>query len=208
MSTVAFSVLAMPKVKKSASPSRLSHSYMEAKSPKPKVKKYKSKESRETHHLFENIAKDLIIANFGECKNDLEIFCRGLVNKVFSELRQEIGSIEAANTARISNVESKLTAVSAKVDNVVAEQNIKIAKLQEELGQYRTESKEALEVERGKRQALTKKMQAGDEKRAEDIKKLFLSNKEEQNALAVQISSDVANQAKEISKIKDSIEEM
>lgn len=203
-----FSLLVMPKVKKSASTSRLNHSYMEPVSQKAKVKKIKSKESRETHNLFENIAKDLIIANFGECKNDLEIFCRGLVNKVFSELRQEIGSIESANAVRISNIESKVNAATTKIDTVVAEQNTKIAKLQEELSRYQTESKEAMEVERGKRQSLTKKMQAGDEKSAEDFKKLFLVNKEEQNATTAQLSTEIANQAKDISKIKDSIEEM
>lgn len=181
---------------------------MESRSPKPKVKKIKSKETRETHHLFENIAKDLIIANFGECKNDLEIFCRGLVNKVFSELRNEIGSIESANAARITNIETKVNAVSTRVDTIVAEQNTKIAKLQEELSRYQTESKESLELERGKRQILTKKVKEGDEKTAEDFKKLYLANKEEQNAQAAQLSNEITNQSKEISKIKDTIEEM
>ena len=111
-------------------------------------KKSRMKEAKETKQLFEAIAKKLLIECTSTTNHKLEAFCTDMINKKFTELRQDVVIMESSLSSRIAHVEAKVSELGAKLADVVADLVRQNSILREDFVKFTQQSTEGLESER------------------------------------------------------------
>jgi hypothetical protein len=180
-------------------------------SPPAKIKKIKSKEHRESEQLYSSIAKNLVHENSMNSRNEMEIFTRGLINKLFTEFKQEMIVMEVTSSSRMQQMETKITTLSSHIDQSNSALEQKLNKLSDTITKVDTNSKTAFESERSKRLTLTKKIQSdhiSDEKAISDLRSEVNASLEQQRKGLTSFGEDLKVQSREVATLKESVDEM
>ena len=169
--------------------------------PQINTKKIRLKAGKETLKSYEKIANALLEEKSVQLRQNLEFYCRDLINKSFSELRHDILQVESTLSARILQVESTII----KFDGVIEKLNIRTEDIQN--GLAKSFSAE-IEMERGKRLALSKKIQNQFENLVSACeKRIVASTKESTNAIS-SIQQEVQTNSRDLSSMREKIDEM
>lgn len=169
--------------------------------PQIKTKKIRTKPVKETLKSYERIANALFEEKLVHLRQNLEFYCRELINKSFSELRHEILQVESSLSARILQVES----THIKIDGVIEKLNLKIEDIQNGLAKGLSNG---IEMERGKRLALSKKIQNQHDNLVSACeKRIGASVKESMNAIS-SIQQEINENSRDINSMRETIDEM
>jgi hypothetical protein len=175
------------------------------------IKKIKSKEHKESEQLYSSIARNLVHENSMNSRNEMEIFTRGLINKLFTEFKQEMIVMEVTSSSRVQQMETKIAALGAHIDKSNQTLEQKLVKLSESITKVDTNSKTAFESERSKRLTLTKKIQSdhsSDEKAISDLRSAVNASLDEQRRGLTALGEDLKVQSREVAGLKESVDEM
>lgn len=183
------------------------------------IKKTRMKEAKETKVLFETIAKKLLIQNENNFINKMETICNDMINKKFTELRQDIIIMESAISSRINQIEHKVNDISFKLNDfnqdIIKQNTI----MKEDLLKVSKDFTNNIDNERTKRLTSIKKIQTYIEQNNEQCKSLIsninnetmnhiLITKEEVNKMNQITKEDIINQSKDINKIKETVDDL
>jgi hypothetical protein len=176
--------------------------------PASPTKKSRMKEAKETRLLFETIAKKLLIECTSSSNQKLETFCTDLINKKFAELRQDVVIMDSTLSARIAQVEHKVNDIGTKVADLTTDLVRQNTLLREDLTKVSQHLAEGLEGERQKRLASVKKIQSVAEGQAEQCKALVTGSSKEALAAVSSLNEDFRVQSREISRLKESVDDV
>ena len=192
---------------------------------KPPTQTYSSpprssvRERRETRILFEKVAKSLIKDNENEQKLDLELFCKDLIGKQYTDIRQNFALMESNMSSRIGQIESLLQSRLGQIDEKLATMNSRINGIEDE-SRSKTEQiigfvdknfkriSVASETESSKRVMLAKKLQAKEEKNMTLLKQMVLDGKEEVAKSLSFMKDDIHSQSTEVGRLRENVDEM
>lgn len=171
-------------------------------------RKSRVKEAKETRQLFEAIAKKLLVECTTNSSHKLESFCTDLINKRFTEIRQDVAIMESSLSSRICQIEHKVNEVGSKLTDISTDVVRQNTLLREELAKLAQGSSMALESERQKRLSSAKKLQSMTESAVEQCKSLVSSSNKDYMGAVTSLNEDFRIQAKEIARIKESVDDV
>ncbi len=172
------------------------------------VKKVKSKETTKAHQLFEAIAKGLVKDSSTKAKAQHEIYCRGLINKLFADLKLEIVAADAVKIDKITQLETKLNTLTTIVEENTFSLKEKVDKLQHDIQKYVADSGAELTKEREKRSSNTKKLLLHQEKAVVELKELIRVSSEQNKLLVNSLSEDLRLQSTELVTVKENFDNL
>ncbi len=201
----------MSKSRKAALPVRTLHSNSftyESPPQKPKTKKIKSKQLKESEQLFDSIARNLVQDKNVRLKHDLEIFCRSFISQLFGEFKHELASIEVSSSTRFGQIESRIGTISARIESLQVDVNSKIDALTSQSATNFELNKVSLETERTKRLALTKKIQQKDEKTLEEFRSAIQTVNDDSRKAKSELTAVMSAQSRDVHNLKEKLDEM
>jgi hypothetical protein len=175
---------------------------------KPKIKKTRVKDERERREVFENIATALLQENTNHSSKQLEVYCKDLIEKNFSLIRNDLNIMESSMSAKLSTFETKINYIGNKLDDFQNEFNQKINIHKLELEKVTNSFFNSLESERGKRLNLAKKINTKDEQNLKDLKILIMQTAQDSGNAINNVDNDLKLQVKEIIRLRDNFDEM
>lgn len=172
------------------------------------VKKYRSKEEKDIKKSFETIAKKLLVKGMEDMREELEARFRDTINRTSSEIRHEVSSIENTFSSRLLNLETKVNALSSRIEESHNESTRKIDQLRSDLVALTTQTSQQIETERGKRLVTAKKLQEKFEQQLETIHNNISTTKHDASAAASALNEDLRLQVKEVVSLKEKVDEL
>lgn len=171
-------------------------------------RKSRMKEAKETRQLFETIAKKLLIDCTTNANHKLEVFCEELINRRFTEVRQDVAIMESSLSSRIALIEHKVNDIGAKLTDLSTDVVRQNTLMREDVAKLSLLSSEGLEAERQKRLAAIKKMQGLAENNTELCKTMINNSSKDYLGAVTSLNEDFRVQSKEITRLKESVDEM
>lgn len=173
-----------------------------------KILKTKLKQEKESKKLFESMANKLLGGAKNEIQREMESMCREMVSRSITELRHDLFTMESAMSSRLVNIESKLSQLNTKIEDTHNETNKRISVLQEEVNAVNKELKTSLEAERTKRLTGLKKLNEKTEQELVTISNGLNTARHDHVSAINAMNEDLRVQAKEISSLKEKVDEM
>ena len=171
-------------------------------------RKSRMKEAKETRQLFETIAKKLLTECTTNSNHKLEVFCEDLINRRFTEVRQDVAIMESSLSSRIAQIEHKVNDIGAKLTDLSTDAVRQNTLLREDVAKISHLSSEGLEAERQKRLAALKKMQGMSENNTELCKTMISNASKDYLGAITSLNEDFRVQSKEITRLKENVEDM
>lgn len=171
-------------------------------------RKSRMKEAKETRQLFEAIAKKLLTECTTNSNHKLEVFCEDLINRKFTEVRQDVAIMESTLSSRIAQIEHKVNDIGAKLTDLSTDVVRQNTLLREDVAKHSHSSSEGLEAERQKRLAAIKKMQGMAENNTEMCKTMINNSCKDYMGAITSLNEDFRVQSREIAKLKENVDEM
>ena len=170
-------------------------------------RRVKSKGSKASRQLFEAIAEKLLQECTTNSNQKLELFCTELINNRCLEIRQEVSLIESGLSARIGEIERKMGDINDKISVVAADTVKQNAMIKDDIVRSVRDAKELVEGERQKRLAASKKSQTQSETALEQCKGLVNNASKESLGAISSLNEDFRIQAKEIARLRESLDD-
>ncbi len=170
-------------------------------------RKVKTKGNKATRQLFEAIAEKLLQECTTNTNQKLELFCTELINKKCIEIRQEVSLIESGLSTRIGEIERKVGDINDKLSRVAADTVKQNDMLKIDIGRILHDAKDLVEAERQKRLAASKKAQTLSEVAMEQCKGLVNNASKESLGAISSLNEDFRIQAKEIARLRESLDD-
>jgi cell shape-determining protein MreC len=189
------------------SPIKKKQSFAQKDAASPK-KKSRMKEAKETRQLFETIAKKLLAECTSNTNHKLEEFCVDLINRKFTEMRQDVVIMESSLSTRIAQIEHKVNDMGTKLADLTTDLVRQNTLLREDYTKLSHQTTEGLESERQKRLAVAKKVQAIVDTQAEHCKAFASAGNKECMAAITALNEDFRVQSKELTRLKESVDDV
>lgn len=168
------------------------------------MSKNRSKEEKETKKAFEAIAKKLL-------KDQLATFqlqMRSLIAANMDNVRHDMISIESSLSSRIITLESKVSVLTEKVEDLSAGMKKNIENVQEQQASNSDLLKASLELERSKRSANIKKLQEKISLIHSDNQEAISAIKKEQEAVSTNLFENVRAQSKDFTLLQEKVDDL
>lgn len=166
------------------------------------------KEAKETRLLFETIAKKLLAECTSTTNHKLEEFCTEMINKKFTELRQDVVIMESSLSTRIAQVEHKVNEMSTKLADLTTDLVRQNTLLREDHAKLVQQTTDGLEAERQKRLALAKKVQSVVDPQSEQCKAFASAGNKECMSAITSLNEDFRVHSKELTRLKESVDDV
>lgn len=176
--------------------------------PHSPTRKSRMKEAKETRQLFEAIAKKLLLECTTNSNHKIELFCEDLINRKFTEVRQDVAVMEATLSSRIAQIEHKVNDIGAKITDLSTDLVRQNTILREDVAKLSQVSSDGLETERQKRLAAIKKFQALSENNTEVCKTMINNASKDYMGAITSLNEDFRVQAKEIARLKENVDDV
>lgn len=164
-------------------------------------KKIKLKSAKETFKSYERIASNLVEENSIHLRRKLESYCSDLISKSFSELKHDILQVESTLSARILQLESKFN----KFDGEFEKLNLKFESIKNDLTKGFSND---IEIERGKRLTMLKKIQSQYDVLAGACEKRIAATTQESMSALSTIQQEVNAHTRDINNTREKVDEM
>ena len=164
-------------------------------------KKIKLKSAKETFKSYERIASNLVEENSIHLRRKLESYCSDLISKSFSELKHDILQVESTLSARILQLESKFN----KFDGEFEKLNLKFESIKNDLTKGFSND---IEIERGKRLTMLKKIQSQYDILAGACEKRIAATTQESMSALSSIQQEVNAHTRDINNTREKVDEM
>jgi len=173
-----------------------------------KSKKSRSKESKETKQIFERIAKVIADENSIQVRLQLETFCKDIIQRNFSDVRNDLALIESSLLARISQVESKINNHHSKLQETQIAADKFDAKIEEVQSAFKKSLVSGFDNERAKRLSFVKKFQSQQDQFLSHHEKIQSDYRRDISEKVDNISQDIVSSSKIIADTKFKVDEM
>lgn len=172
---------------------------------KPKVaSKTRSKEEKETKKLFESIAKKLI-------KDQLlqfQVQMQSLISANMDSVRHDMISIESSLSSRIITLESKLSNLSERCEEITMSTKRAMDLIQEQQSSSSDIMKANLELERSKRTAHLKKLHDKISLIHSEAQDNMNSLRKDQETVSSNLHDAIRVQSKDMSLLQERVDEL
>ena len=166
--------------------------------------KTRSKEEKETKKAFEAIAKKLLKEQLAA----FQVQIRSLISSNMDSVRHDMISIESSLSSRIITLESKVNAMSEKIDHLANQTKNSLEAIQDQQSSNSDLLKANIELERNKRAAHVKKLQDKisliHTESIENIQGL----KKEQDSVSSNLFESSRAQSKDIAALQEKVDEL
>lgn len=166
--------------------------------------KFRSKEEKETKKLFETIAKKLLKEHLAT----FQVQIRSLLSANMDSVRHDMISIESSLSSRIVTLESKVSLLSEKLEEITNSSKRAFESLQEQQSSSVDLFKANIEMERNKRIAHVKKLQEKMSLIHSETQENLQSLKRENEIVCTNLHGDLRTQSKDLSVVQEKLDEL
>lgn len=172
------------------------------------IRSKRSKESKELQNLIEIVVSNVLQEKGYQSKRQMEVFCEKIITKSLMDLTKQISTLETSMSSRLLAHEMSVSNLRKHIDDLQSINAEKYMLLQQDLAKMVNANTEQAEESKKSSSTLIKKVY---KKQKDDIVHLnskLGEIKSELHLTSSTLADDVKVQSRELSKLRDLVDEL